>query len=128
MLSGVVNYPDLRTPELRQLSDWARTSTPPDSVFLFPDAARGLQPGIFRSEALRAVYVDWKAGGQVNYLTSFGEQWWFRWQQTMAKGFRPADVPKYSGLGIAYIVLQPAHRLPRPALFENSQYSVYPVP
>ncbi len=128
ILGGVVNYPRLHTPDLEQLSDWARNSTPADSVFLFPDAGRALDAGIFRSEALRAVYVDWKGGGQVNYLKEFGEQWWFRWQQTMANGFRPADVPKYSGFGITYIVLQGPDRLPRPPAFENAKYAVYPVP
>ena len=128
LLGGVVNYPRLHTAELSQLSDWARSSTPQDSVFLFPDAGHALYPGIFRSESLRAVYVDWKGGGQVNYLRDFGEQWWFRWQQTMANGFRPADLPKYSGLGIAYVVLQPQNRLPRPPAFENSKFVAYSVP
>ncbi|HLK67672.1 MAG TPA: DUF6798 domain-containing protein [Bryobacteraceae bacterium] len=124
-VGGVVNYPRLHTPELAQLSEWARNSTSPDAVFLFPDAGHGLSPGIFRSEALRAVYVDWKGGGQVNYLRDFGEQWWFRWQLTMANGFRPDDLLKYAGLGVRYIVLKPPHRLPRTPLFENPQYLVY---
>ena len=42
--------------------------------------------------AYAAVYVELEeGGGQVNYLKDFGEQWWFRWQQTMAKGFAPED-------------------------------------
>jgi hypothetical protein len=126
-LGRVVNYPHLHTPELAQLSAWARASTPPDAVFLFPDAAHGLDPGIFRSEALRAIYVDWKAGGQANYLKEFGEQWWSRWQQTMAHGFRPADVAKYRGLGIDFVVLQVKNRLPQPAAFENAKYVAYAV-
>lgn len=124
---GVVNYPRLHTPELAQLSDWARRSTPKDAVFLFPDAGRGLAPGIFRSEAQRAVYVDWKGGGQVNYLKGFAELWFFRWQQTMAHRFRPADLARYSGLGIGYVVLQPKNHLARPAEFENAGYLVYQV-
>jgi hypothetical protein len=127
MVGGVVNYPRLHTPELAQLSDWARDSTPPDSVFLFPDAGHSLHPGIFRSEALRSVYVDWKGGGQVNYLREFGEEWWFRWQQTMASGFRPEDFPKYSGLGISYVVLQSPNQVPRQPAFENAKYVVYAV-
>ena len=126
-LGGVVNYPRLHTPELAQLSAWARASTPQDAVFLFPDAARGLDPGIFRSEALRAVYVDWKAGGQANYLKDFGEQWWSRWQQTMAHGFRPTDMAKYQGLGISYVVLQGKDRLPKATAFENGKYAAYAV-
>jgi hypothetical protein len=124
---GVVNYPRLHTPDLAQLSAWARASTQKDAVFLFADAGHGLQPGIFRAEALRAVYVDWKAGGQVNYLRGFGEDWWFRWQQTLAHAFTPQALPRYDGLGIQYVVLQPNHRLPRAAAFENASYAVYRV-
>jgi hypothetical protein len=126
-LGGVVNYPKVHTPELAQLSAWARSSTPPDAVFLFPDSARGLAPGVFRAEALRAIYVDWKGGGQVNYLGEFGEQWWFRWQQTLAQRYNRSAIPKYSGLGIDYIVLTPKNRLPRPPEFENGSYVVYRV-
>jgi len=124
-IGGVVNYPRLDTPDLEQLSQWARVATPRDAVFFFPDAARSLDPGIFRSEALRAVYVDWKAGGQVNYLADFGDEWWFRWQQTMAGRFKTQELARYDGLGIQYIVLQPEHRLARAAVFENGRYIVY---
>jgi hypothetical protein len=125
ILGGVVNYPHLHTPELAQLSGWALASTPQDAVFLFPDAGRALYPGIFRVDALRAVYVDWKGGGQVNFAKEFGEQWWFRWQQTAAVKFKPDDLPKYPALGIQYVVLQAKNRLPRPAVFQNAQYVAY---
>ena len=118
---GVVNYPRLHTPELAELSAWARANTRPDSVFVFPDVNHGLAPGIFRSEALRAVFVDWKGGGQVNYLKNLGEQWWFRWQQT--RNFQPGDLPKYAAIGIGYVVLQ--EPLPRAPLFQNTAYAVY---
>jgi hypothetical protein len=124
---GVVNYPRLETPELRQLSDWAAHCTAPDSVFLFPDAGRSLAPGIFRSEALRAVYVDWKGGGQVNFVRQFGEEWWRRWSEAMAPGFHADAVPQYRAAGIDYLVLQPRHRLAAPPLFANAQYLVYAV-
>lgn len=125
ILGGVVNYPKLHTPELAQLSAWARSSTPADAVFLFPDAGHALDPGIFRAESLRAVYVDWKGGGQVNYLSDFADQWWFRWQQTMAGGFHVSDMPKYGGLGLKYVALRRANRLPATPLFENAAYVVY---
>src|SRR5262245_1412659 len=124
-LAGIVNYPTLRTPELTELSRWARLHTDRDAMFLFADSGRSLLPGIFRSEALRAVYVDWKGGGQVNYLPDFAGQWWFRWQQTLAKPFQPGDLTKYSDLGVAYIVLPPQHRLARPPDFENAGWLVY---
>jgi hypothetical protein len=120
-LGGVVNYPRLHTPELEQLSAWARANTSRDAVFLFPSVNRGLAPGIFRTEALRAVYVDWKGGGQVNYLKDLGEQWWIRWQQT--RNFRPEDLPKYQAVGVSYVVLQKP--LDRPADFQNSTWAVY---
>ena len=40
MLGGVVNYPRLHTPDLAQLSAWARANTGRDAVFVFP----GRQP------------------------------------------------------------------------------------
>ena len=123
-LGGVSTHPRLHTPELTQLSAWARASTPPDAVFLFADAGKQLHPGIFRSEALRAVYVDWKGGGQVNYLKDLGEQWRFRWRQI--RDFQPADLPQYAASGITYVVLRKP--LPRPPEFQNASYTVYRLP
>ena len=125
-LGGMRSYPRLHTPEIAQLSAWARASTPRDAVFLFADAGRQPQPGIFRSEALRAVYVDWKGGGQVNYLADLGMEWWTRWRQTLAAPFDPHDLARYRSRGIDYIVLAPRDRLPdRAPVFENAGYLVY---
>jgi hypothetical protein len=125
-LGGVSSHPILHTPELTQLGAWARESTPRDAVFFFADAGKQLQPGIFRAEAVRAVYVDWKGGGQVNYLIGLGELWWARWQRAMAVPFDARDVERYRGLGIDYIVLSPRDRLPgRAPVFENSGFLVY---
>ena len=127
-LAGVSTHPRLHTAELTQLSAWARASTAPDAVFLFADEGKRLHPGIFRSEALRAVYVDWKGGGQVNYLADLGAQWWSRWQQVLAAPFDPRNVARYGGLGIDYIVLAPRNRLPdRAPVFANAGYLVYPL-
>jgi hypothetical protein len=121
-------YPQMHTPELAQLSGWARASTPPDAVFLFADAGKQLQPGIFRAEALRAVYVDWKGGGQINYFADLGEQWWTRWQQVLATPFDARNVARYRELGIDYVVLSPRNRLAdRAPVFENGAYVVYAV-
>jgi hypothetical protein len=122
---GFRNYPALENEHVRSLSKWARASTPVDAVFLFPDAGRELDPGIFRARALRAVYVDWKAGGQVNFFRELGEEWWKRWQATMT---RPADFGAYEGLGIDYVVVRAAHAVPgRKAEFENGRYRAYRV-
>lgn len=113
----------LDTPALRQLSGWARQNTPQDAVFLFPDSGKQHTPGIFRTEALRAVYVDWKGGGQVNYLQHLGEQWWQRWQSAMTHPLTPAE---YHAKGIDYLVLKPAHYLPGLSpVFTNEEFTVY---
>jgi hypothetical protein len=124
----VNNYPALHNPALAELCRWARSSTPKSAVFLFPDAKQELQPGVFRAEALRTVYVDWKSGGQVNYFKDFGEQWWSRWEDVMAKPFTAGDCARYPSLGIDYIVLKPEHKLAgRNPVFENAQFVVYAV-
>jgi hypothetical protein len=110
----VVNYTNAETPELIELAKWARSSTARDALFLFPDGGRRLDPGIFRARALRAVYVDWKGGGQVNFLERFAREWWSRW--------KAAGVPA----GVDYIVLRRENRMRgRTPVFENSGYVVY---
>ena len=89
------------TPALAELSRWAASNTPKDSVFLFPKAAKTLEPGLFRSTALRAVYVDWKGGGQANFLPELGIEWWHRYQDVMTK---PQTLEHYRSLGIDYLV------------------------
>jgi hypothetical protein len=125
VLGGVVNYPRLHTLELEQVAHWAQASTPLDTVFLFADAGKGLEPGVFRAEALRAVYVDWKSGGQLVYLRDFGPEWWSRWQQTAGAGFRSTDLPRYRALGIGYVVLRRPNPLDAAPAYENSAYIVY---
>ena len=101
LIGGVVNYPRLHTPEMARLVEWARTSTPRDAVFLFSEAGRSMEPGIFRAEAQRAIYVDWKSGGQMIYLPDFGRNWWFRWE-----GARRFDLANDAALGIRYAVVK----------------------
>lgn len=122
----VVNYPQIRTPELYEVISFAQSSTPKDAVFLFPEAGHGLQPGVFRAESIRAVYVDWKAGGQVNYYKSLAQEWWRRWQATLARPFQPSDMARYESLGIDYVVLDASDRVEStPLVFRNSRYAVY---
>jgi Domain of unknown function (DUF6798) len=125
MVAGVRSHPQLHTPELAQLSAWARRATPRDAVFLFADAGKQLQPGVFRAEARRAIYVDWKGGGQVNYLSQLGQQWWSRWHRVMAGPF-DRGLSRYRALGVDYVVLFARDRLPgRTPAYENAGYVVY---
>ena len=114
--------------DLDELSRWARSSTALDAVFLFPDAGRDLYPGVFRTRALRAVYVDWKAGGQANYLPSIGQEWWKRWQAVMAPKFKPGKTARYSTYGVDYVVVKRKDRPPgEQPVFENSSFAAYRV-
>jgi hypothetical protein len=123
---GMQNYAPLHSPELDHLSQWARASTGKDAVFLFPDAGQDLSPGVFRAKAVRAVYVDWKTGGQVNFFKELGEEWWSRWQKTMAEPFHATDLQRYRGLSVDYVVLLPKDRFTHAVpVFENAGFIVY---
>ncbi|HUQ93216.1 MAG TPA: DUF6798 domain-containing protein [Bryobacteraceae bacterium] len=127
--SGVVNYPPLHHAELDELSRWARTSTPKDSVFLFPDAEKALHPGVFRAESLRTVYADWKGGGQINFLREFLTVWLPRWKQTVEPEFIPGHLERYRPLGIDYVVVFQRHEIKGATpIFRNGKYSAYAVP
>ena len=128
MIGRVVNYPRLHTPEITALDDYAATHTPKDAMFLFPDAGQALYPGLFRAEAIRPVYVDWKAGGQVNYFRSLAEDWWRRWQTTMSGRDIAANLPKFRDLGIDYVVLKRADAIAElKPVYGNDAYVVYRV-
>jgi hypothetical protein len=119
------NAPRLHSEELDRLVAWARGSTPAGAVFLFADAQRGLEPGIFRAEALRAVYVDWKGGGQANLLPGFALEWQRRWEAVGRSKPPLKPLADYRGLGIDYLVVRPQN-LPRgaEAVYRNAGYEV----
>ncbi len=125
-LGGVENYPRPHTRELGELVQYARANTSKNAMFLFPDAGRALYPGRFRAEAVRAVYVDWKAGGQVNYFRSLAEEWWTRWRATMTGRDVAANLNRFGALGIDYAVLQKRNTIAAltPA-YANEDYVVY---
>ncbi len=120
----VRNYPNVDSTAIDNLAQFARAQTPKDAVFLFGDAGQALYPGVFRAEALRAVYVDWKSGGQMNYHESIAMEWWQRWQETSGLRFNHLPSPD-----IDYLVLAPNHRLPdRKPVYENTQFVLYSLP
>ena len=135
LLAGVVlipswghvrNYPNYHSAELDQLSEWGAANTATDAMFHFPDAGKVPSPGIFRVKARRALYADWKGGGQVNFLRGFGEVWWERWQKTTTRKLDPQALADFRTMGIDYVVVKPEHRLPGiPPVFENARFVVY---
>jgi len=117
-----VNFPMVHTGELAELVSWARASTEPDAVFQFADVRRGLEPGIFRVRAERAIYADWKAGGQVNFLPSYARMWAERWRVIE----RPKPLGVYRELGVQYVVFTAA-RAPKGVtpVWSNRQWAVF---
>jgi hypothetical protein len=127
-VGGVRNYPDLHTPQVHALAEWAQRNTAPDAVFLFPDAGKDLASGIFRVEAGRAIYADWKGGGQVNYLKEFADEWRVRWELINEIGFTDDAIPRYRSMGIQYLVVQPSHVFTTiEPVYHNSLYAVYRI-
>jgi len=125
-IGQVRNYtiPDLSGVE--NLARFARSSTPKDAVFLFGDTGTSPLPSIFRAESERAVYVDWKAGGQMNFNESLAMEWWQRWQNTNALRFDPSQAARLHGLGIDYLVLSSAHRLSgQQPVYETNGLTIY---
>ncbi len=118
----VRNYSAVHTVEMTELVDWAKANTAKDAVFQFADAGESLYPGIFRARALRALYVDWKSGGQVNFLPAFADEWWRRWGLVE----KVLPLSEYRALGIDFVVFQKAHRVEGvEPVYENSRYLVY---
>jgi hypothetical protein len=128
-IAAVRNYPKLGDADLDQLIAWAGAHTAKDDVFLFRDIGTRNEPGLFRARALRAVYVDWKGGGQVNYYEFYANEWWRRWQRFMKPPFSPADVPLLRAENIRYLVFRkPPPGLDAEPVYQNSGYSVYRLP
>lgn len=125
-LAGVRHYKaNFHTAELAQLSEWARINTPADSVFLFADAKHGLEPGVFRARSLRALYVDWKSGGQVNYFGKYAKTWKQRWDAAgQCEG--GVSAAALGAAGVNYLVVQEAGTGGE-LVFRNEKYAVYRV-
>lgn len=120
---------DARSAEIAELAAWAKAHTGSDAVFAFPGFGKGSQPGVFRSQALRAVYTDWKSGGQVNFSQDFARLWWERWNAVMtAKTFSLEEAVRFQSMQIDYVVVPPAQA---PAgiepLFRNGAFAAYAV-
>lgn len=122
--AGVHNYRiDVHTPQLAQVAEWARANTPPDAVFLFADAKRSLEPGVFRARSLRSLYVDWKSGGQANYFGDYAREWKIRWDAA-GKCEGGVGASALAALGIDYAVFAEASTGGE-LVFRNGRYAVY---
>ncbi len=124
----LANYPQLHTPQLESLAAWARGGTRPDALFFFAGAGRQVTPGMFRVEAQRSLFADWKGGGQVNQNWAFAREWMRRWNwanQAQPPLRAPAE---YAAAGIDFIVVGAQETVPgRQPVYENEAWRVFEV-
>jgi hypothetical protein len=111
-----------------ELADWANRNTPVDSVFLFPDAGRSKVSGYFRYRSQRAIYVDWKGGGQVNFSRRFAREWWHRWQTSMSESQPLGSGYRLTGLPVDFVVTKAQNRLLElPLVYQTASFNVYRI-
>jgi hypothetical protein len=122
MIARTQNYSPLHSAELNQLASWAERETDKDAIFQFSGFGRDLQQGVFRSRAKRALYVDWKAGGQINFLPDFAEIWRARWERVQQQ----LPLSEYTRLGIDYVITKVPLEGETP-VFQNGKFYVYYV-
>jgi hypothetical protein len=112
--------------QLTQIANWAQSSTWGGSMFLFPDAQRERYPGVFRTVAKRAVWVDWETGKQSAYFDTFADEWVRRWKDTMEGAYSPERLKSFLLLPIDYYVLKRKDAIPAArAAFATADFVVY---
>jgi hypothetical protein len=122
------NYQQLHTPDLTALTVWAAARTEIGAMFHFADAGHATSPGIFRAEAQRALYVDWKGGGQVSQNWAFAREWQNRWNWTREARAPLLSAGEYASAGIDYVVVGPQNGLPGlQPVYSNAGWKVFDV-
>ena len=125
-IAHTINYGPPPSPELHQLSEWARSNTDLQSLFVFPAGVPNPAQGVFRAESLRSLYVDWKSGGQVNYFRDFALEWHKRWLELNSGNLTAAD---WQARGVDYLIYggpASAQEDPlAPPSFKNANYRAY---
>jgi hypothetical protein len=118
--------PGRTLPQILELAAWADRNTWGSSMFLFPDAARTIDPAIFRAQARRAVWADWASGAAVDYSEANGLEWLSRWRTTMEGRFSPARLQGFLALPIDYYVVKRENQIAGVrAVFTSEEFTVY---
>ncbi len=121
-------------PAVAELAAWAEDRTWGSSMFLFPDAARELYPGVFRAKSRRALWVDWETGKQMNYFVSLAPEWSARWKATMEGPLSGDHLQAMLSLPIDYFVFRRNHLVetetegqirPVKPVFLDAEFAVY---
>jgi hypothetical protein len=81
---------------------------------------------VFRAKALRALYVDWKSGGQANLLRDYGYEWKRRWEAVREARPPLLTLDEYARLGVDWIVTAPSGApAGAAAAFRNERFAVF---
>ena len=119
------NFQQAQSAELTATAQWARGNTAKDAMFLLPELTRSSESGIFRARAQRALFVDWKIGGQVNYSRDLSFEWWRRMQMADDK---TRTLESWRSEGVDFLVLKAATAFGGGReVYRNSKYAVYAV-
>lgn len=117
------NFASPENPDLTAASQWVRQNSPKDAMFLLPELVRSSESGVFRVRAQRALYVDWKIGGQVNYSRDFSFEWWRRMKLADDK---TRALSSWKAEGVDYLILKAATAFPHGReVYRNSRYAIY---
>ncbi|HKY95088.1 MAG TPA: DUF6798 domain-containing protein [Kiloniellales bacterium] len=113
------------------LQRWARQATPPDSLFLQPDAqlVPNLTPS-FWTYARRPAWVDWRQGAAVHWRPDFYPLWRQRMREAVALDDVAAKLAYAKAHAIPYVILAADEALPAGApapLYEDRFWRVLPA-
>jgi len=113
---------------LADLSEYAATLADTARELTLDEEYRAGSDVQFWAEAVRALYVDWKGGGQVNQNWTFAREWQSRWN--WVREAQPPLLPaeEYASAGIDYVVVGPKNGLPGlQPVYSNASWQVFDV-
>ena len=112
--------------DVRELAAWADQQTWGSSLFQFPDMGKETIPGVFRALSRRALWADWESGAISDYSSEAGQEWWSRWQNTMALPYSAGRLQAMLANPIDYYVLQkPNALIGVRSVYSNAEFVVY---
>jgi len=121
-------------PNVNELAAWARMNTWGSSVFLFPEIGKSSVGGLFRAEAMRALWVDWAGGAAISHYPKLAPEWFLRWRSSMEQPLTGAYLQAMLAQPIDYFVVSRARsveartsaetRVLTPA-FQDNRFAVY---
>lgn len=108
------------------LSQWAQRSTWGGSMFVFAGIGKATDAGMFRTLALRPVYIDWQSGELSKQYQDFAVEWRRRWNQVNVQQTAAGLIRALSEEPIDYFVLSRKDKVAGTApVFATNELIVY---